>query len=246
MPKPSKKKPEAVKSQLEIFPHGEDDGQVEQGSELWHKMHIGVPSASLFSTIMATGKDGGESKTRTKLLFQMAGEVLTGIPRENYSDGYMERGKKMEERARSHYAFTHDVELTRIGFIRNKLPHGQMIGCSPDALVGKSKGLEIKTQAPHLMIEQLIKGSAMPTEHRAQVHGTMLVAELDEMDLMLFYDGMPVSPKFTIGRDEAYCKEIAGAVEIFGYELASLVEKIRGMGGAPRKKIAKPPEEIPR
>ena len=45
----------------------------------------------------------------------------------------------------------------------------------------------------------LVKGSAMPPEHRWQVHGTMFVGDLDKVVLSLFYRGMPVAPKFEVG-----------------------------------------------
>jgi hypothetical protein len=80
------------------------------------------------------------------------------------------------------------------------------------------------------MIERLVKGAAMPPDHRWQVYGTMLVGSLDFVELMLFYRGMPVAPKFKLGRDEAVIKEISDAVEVFDHELDRLVERVRAMG----------------
>jgi hypothetical protein len=204
---------------------------VEQQSEEWFQLRLGVPTASNFGIMMASGKDGDVSKTRRELMYKLAGEILTGRPAEGkIVTAAMQRGNDMEPEARQHYLNTHFAEVRRVGFIRRKLPSGRYVGCSPDALIGKKKALEIKTLAPHLMIERLVNGAGLPAEHRPQVHGTMWIADLEEVDLLLFYSGMPVAPKFTIKRDESYIKQISNAVEIFEYETRMLVEKIRKMG----------------
>jgi hypothetical protein len=199
---------------------------------------------------MASGKDGGESLTRRKLLYDLAGELLTGEPAENWSGPAMERGKIMEAEAREHYAFTRGVEVERVGFVRNKLPRGQIVGASPDGFVvndftKRAKGLEIKTQIPRLMIEQLMRGG-IPPEHRAQVQGTMLVAELEEVDLVIFYRGMPGALVFTVARDDAFIKQIESEIERFDYDLKQLVEKVRSMLGGKRKPADVAKEAIPR
>lgn len=203
---------------------------IEQGSEEWFALKLGVPTSSCFGIMMASGKNGDESVTRARLMRMLAGEILTGRPGEGkIVTAAMQRGKDMEPAARDYYARTNFVELRRVGFIRRSLPNGRWVGCSPDALVGDKKALEIKTMAPDLLIERLERGCGPPTEHRPQIHGTMWVADLEEVDLLLYYEGMPVNPKFTIKRDETYIKEIARAVELFEYETHMLAEKIRRM-----------------
>ena len=221
MKAPTKKPPQPA---VEIF---ED---IEQGSDEWFQLRLGIPTASNFATMMASGKDGGESKTRRDLMYRLAGEILTGKPSEGaFKSAAMQRGNDMEAEARQHYIDTHFADVRQVGFIRRKLPSGRYAGCSPDALIGDKKALELKTMAPHLMIERLVNGAGMPPEHRAQIQGTMWVGDLEEVDLLLFYSGMPVAPKFTVRRDDTYIKQISNAVEIFEYETRMLVEKIRKM-----------------
>lgn len=204
---------------------------VVQGTTDWLKARLGMPTASVFSTIMAEGRDGGASLTRQKLLYQLAGELLTGEVAENFTNAAMMRGKEMEPEACEHYAFTRDVELERVGFVVRTLPRGQRVGCSPDRfVVGQDKVLETKTMRPDLLIELAQRGT-FPTEHRAQCHGTLWVTGRSVCDLMVFYRGMPVAPTFTLERDEIYIKQISDAVEVFDWELRKLVEKIRAMGG---------------
>jgi hypothetical protein len=202
---------------------------VDQGTDEWLGLRLGIPTASNFSMIVR----GSESVTRDEYMMKLAGEILTGAPAEGkLITAAMQRGNDMEAEAREHYARTNfGGEVERIGFMRRKMPSGRYVGASPDGLLAKrTGGLEIKTMAPHLMIKRLVNGAGMPPEHRWQVHGTMMVGELDHVVLTLFYRGMPFAPKFTIKRDEAMVKEISDAVEVFDHELHQLVKKVRGMG----------------
>lgn len=211
--------------EVEFFP------EIEQQSQEWYALRLGIPTASCFSVVMAEGRDGNASKTRQEYMRKLAGEILTGRPAEGkIVTAAMQRGNDMEPEARDYYLQTHFADLRRIGFMRRKLGTGRYVGASPDALIGDKRALEIKTMAPHLMIERLLKGNGMPPEHRPQVHGTMWVGDLEAVDLLIFYSGMPVAPKFTVYRDETYIKEIANAVEKFEYETRMLVDKIRRMG----------------
>jgi hypothetical protein len=205
--------------------------EIEQGSAEWFEIRLGIPTASNFSIVKAEGRDGDESKTRAQYMRVLAGEILTGVPGEGKIEtAAMRRGKEMEPEAREHYLASRFTDLREVGFIRRKLPSGRYIGASPDGLIGNRKALEIKTMRPDLMIERLERGSLGMGEHRAQVQGTMLVGDLEEVDLKLFYRGMPVSPTATIYRDEAYCIDLRKAIEVFDFELDQLVQKIRRMG----------------
>ena len=203
----------------------------EQGSDEWLMARLGMPTASVFATIMADGRDGGDSIGRRKLLYQLAGELLTGEVAETFTNAAMMRGKEMEPEACEHYAFTRDVELERVGFVVRTLPRGQRVGCSPDRfVVGQDKVLETKTMRPDLLIELAQRGT-FPTEHRAQCYGTLWVTGRSLCDLMIFYRNMPIAPTFTLERNELYIRQIAEAVEVFAYELKGVVEHVRNMGG---------------
>jgi hypothetical protein len=198
--------------------------ECDQGTEEWYAARLGIPTASCFATIMAKGKDGGASKTRADYMKKLAGEILTGEPMESYSNGYMERGKLMEDEARNLYAFMKDVEPQLIGFIRN----GQK-GCSPDSLVGTMGGLEIKSAAAHIQIDRLL-ADQLPAEHRAQVQGNIWIAEREWWDFISY---CPKTPLFVtrVHRDEDYISKLSAAVDQFNDELAAIVERVRRMGG---------------
>jgi hypothetical protein len=195
----------------------------EQGTPEWFAARKGIPTASKFATVMAVGAKGGKSVTRVDYLNKLAGEILTGEPMASYSNEDMERGKAQEDEARLLYAFMHDVEPERVGFIVN---HGA--GCSPDSLLPGQGGLEIKSAAPHIQIARLLKDE-LPSEHKAQVQGGMWVAERQWWDFVSYCPGLPLFV-LRVERDEEYIKKLAREVNLFNVELEQTVDYIRKLG----------------
>jgi hypothetical protein len=196
---------------------------VEQGTPEWLAARAGIPTASEFHTVMAVGPKGGKSATRVSYLNKLVGEILTGEPMDSYSNADMERGKIMEDEARDLYCFTRDVEPQRVGFIRN----GDK-GASPDSLLGTDGGLEIKSAAAHIQVARLL-ADELPSEHRAQVQGSIWVAEREWWD---FCSYCPKLPLFVtrVFRDDEYIKRLAAEVERFNIELQQTVDYIRRYG----------------
>lgn len=197
----------------------------EQGTPEWYQCRLGIPTASEFATVLASGRGGGESKTRRTYLYKLAGEILTEEPMYSYSNDHMERGKTMESEARDMYVFLTDLELHQVGFIRN----GRK-GCSPDSLIGNDGMLEIKTKLAHLQCE-VLDYDEFPAEHKAQCQGQLWVAEREWVDFVSYWPKLPIFAK-RVFRDEAYIKKLAAEVDRFNNELADLVEKIRSRKAA--------------
>lgn len=200
----------------------------QQGTPEWHAARAGIPTASEFSTVLASGKTkGSESVTRRRYIHKLAGERITGEPAESYSNQFMERGHVMEPQAREDYAFIHDVEPQIVGFVTTD---DGTAGCSPDSLIGEVGALEIKSAAPHILLDHMLKGD-FPAEHRAQCQGVLWVAERDWIDLVAYW---PKMKPFIVraGRDEAYIADLAKAVAIFNEEVAAVVEQYQRYGVA--------------
>jgi hypothetical protein len=205
---------------IEIF-------DMDQGGEEWAQVRLGIPTASKFATVMAKG----EGKTRSEYMRKLAGEIITGEPMDSYTNAHMERGRTMEDEARDLYAFLTDAEIKRVGFIKN----GQK-GCSPDSLVGDNGGLEIKSALAHIQIERLLRGD-LPPEHKAQVQGSLWVAEREFWDFVSYWRNLPLF-RFRVTRDEPYIKNLAGEIDRFNDDLADMVERIRSYG-KPRAEVLK-------
>jgi hypothetical protein len=188
----------------------------EQGSPEWFAARAGIPTASQFSTVMASGRGGAESKTRRTYMLKLAGEIITGDPMDSFSNAHTERGHEMEPEARNFYAFRHDVDPQLIGFIRNG-----NAGASPDSLIGENGLLEIKTKLPHLLIDVTLRGE-FPTDHKAQCQGQLWIAEREWIDLICYWPKMePFIARAY--RDEEYIKQLARAVDQFNDELAEII-----------------------
>lgn len=191
----------------------------EQNTSEWLQARLGKPTASSFHTIMA----GDTGKTRRDYMRKLAGEIITGQPMEGFSNAYTERGHAVEGEARATYEFLRNVEVEEVGFIEN---YGA--GYSPDGLVGEDGLIEIKSKAPHLLID-ILERDRMPPEHRKQVQGGLWVSEREWCDFIAYYPGMPTFMHRAF-RDEKFIAEIAEAVGEFNEELSALVERIRRYG----------------
>ena len=190
----------------------------EQGTEQWLQARLGLPTASRFHEVLAKG----EGKTRAKYIRELAAEVARGWPEpDTYSNAHMDRGREQEVRARALYVMSYAKEpVTQVGFLRNG-----RAGASPDSLVGATGGLEIKSALGHIQVERLNRG-ACPPEHVAQVQGNIWVSEREWWDFMSFSPDLP--PLIVrVQRDDAYCAQLAKAIDAFNEELDSLVNSIR-------------------
>ena len=199
--------------------------ECEQRSPEWYKARLGIPTSSEFKTILAHGrKKGDPSLMRQTYMNKLAGEILTGEPMDSFTNAHMERGQQMEEDARNFYTLTskesHEPQL--VGFVR----HG-MAGASPDALLGDTGVLEIKTQLPHLLIPTLRK-EGFPPEHTAQCQGLLWVTERTWLDLVIYWPGLPLF-KSRVTRDDAYIGDLEVAVDRFCAELREVVEEVKDL-----------------
>lgn len=195
---------------LEVFK------EIEQGSEQWRLIRCGIPTASMFASILAKG----QGKTRRTYMLRLIGEQMTGLPANSYENEHMRRGRELEAEARNFYAFQTDNEPELVGFIRNENK-----GCSPDSLIESDGLLEIKTKLPELQLAVLL-ADKLPSEHKAQVQGQIWVAEREWCDFCSYWPGLPLFVT-RVYRDEEYIKELSAEVDKFLSEMNDLQEQIK-------------------
>ena len=183
---------------MEIF------NDIEQGTPEWRQLRAGIPTASQFSDVIAKkGPRGGIPKGRQTYMRKLAGEIITGEPMESYSNFDMERGKEREAEARSLHALLTGTQPEQVGFVRNG-----NCGCSPDSFIGENGLLEIKDAAPHIQIERLLAGT-LPSVHKAQCQGQLMVSQREWLDFMSHCRGMPPLI-IRVTRDEEYIAALKG------------------------------------
>jgi YqaJ-like viral recombinase domain len=192
----------------------------EQNTPEWHLARMGIPTASSFDAILTPGKTKTEQKTRRTYMLKLAGELLTGQPMEMVMTRDMERGHILEPEARDLYALQTGANPERVGFLKRG-----RIGCSPDSLIGTDGGLEIKTKAPHLLIDVILKDE-FPEEHKAQVQGALWITGREWWDLAVYWPGVPLFVKRAY-RDEAFIANLAAEVDRFNDDLDAIVAQMR-------------------
>lgn len=201
---------------------------IEQGSDDWHRVRLGIPTASNFHKIV-TPKTCQLSKQAHDYALKLCAERLLNIPTQSL-DGlqWLERGKEMEPDAVRQYEFTTERQTVKVGFITND---DGTLGCSPDRLVvdpNRKVGLEIKCPSPHVHLGYLLSLQA-GDDYKPQVQGQILVAELDRADFYSFHPRMP-PVLIKHGRDKAYLDKLASALLQFTQMLAFTMERAQALG----------------
>ena len=109
---------------------------VVQGTPEWFELRRGLCTASEATTGLLAAAKGFET-----YLIQKEAELHLAVIEEDFSSYDMRRGSELEPLARQELAEELLVEIEQIGFIRN-LELGA--GCSPDGLINREIGVEIK------------------------------------------------------------------------------------------------------
>lgn len=186
---------------------------IEQGSQEWLSLRLGIVTCSELDCLLVNGKgQAGFGAGAFSYMDQLIGERITGEAADPFQGNrHTERGHELEGKARELYVARTGAELEQVAIILN---HG--IGYSPDALVG-SEGLdEIKTKLPKFQVSVILAGE-VPKEHIAQCQGGLWVSEREWIDFISYWPGMPLFIK-RMYRDEAVIRTIAERVRVF-YEL---------------------------
>lgn len=189
-----------------------------QGTPEWFAARCGIPTASNFDKILCV--DGKLSKQRTKYLYQLAGETITGIAEESYQNSNMQRGIEMEAEARQLYELVTGHKVQEIGFC---LADGY--GASPDGLVGKEGILEIKCPTLSVHVGYLLE-DMLPMDYWQQLQGQLLVTGREWVDFMSYSPG--IKPLIIrVKREKKFLKLLEVELKRFSTELKQVVRMIR-------------------
>ena len=174
---------------------------LEQGSPEWLQARLGVPTASAFDKIITpTGKASTQTDAYAK---KLVAEWLCGEPLDEYGNAWMQRGNELEPQARSFYEFQTDCTVEQVGFV---LRDDELVGCSPDGLVGEKGLVEIKCPAPHTHVDYLLSGT-IPNKYRPQVQGQMMLTGREWCDFVSYHPLMaPVIIR--VERDDAFIETL--------------------------------------
>ena len=172
----------------------------EQRSDEWYKIRELKVTGSPCEKIMKPRGLGQGGQTYCK---QIVKETILKNKEERYVSAAMQQGIDREPIAAEVYAEEHMVEVTEVGFIvfytenpKEKHLNG-FLGISPDRLVGKKGGLEIKCPEPDKHTSNLLEQDC-PSEYYDQIQMSLFVTGREWWDLMSY------NPDFKEGFKEKY------------------------------------------
>jgi len=196
-----------------------------QGTDEWRAVKCGKISASSMADVLASRRNGGESKTRKTYMLRLLAERLSGIPQETYQNGAMQWGVENEPFARQAYEMDKLLYSTQIGFYQTS----DFTGCSPDGLIDDDGLIEIKCPYTSTHLQYILDNKA-PCEYYAQVQAQMWITGRQWCDFVSYDPRVLVRPYWCIRvpRDEDKIRAIEIEVEVFIDELTRLEKKIKG------------------
>lgn len=181
-----------------------------QGSDEWLVDRCGIPTASMFKSIVtSTGKPSTSAKTYMNSLLA---DWLAGKPVDAFEPtDAMKRGTEREAEARELYSFITDNKVVETGFWFKD--ERKLVGCSPDGLVNDNALIEIKCPKASTLVGYRLDNKC-PATYVPQVQGQMWVMDKEYCDFLVWH---PDINHFLIRveRDEKYITIMSGLINKF-------------------------------
>ena len=161
---------------------------MEQRTPEWFAIKLGKYSATDMATIA-----NGKPATLKTLVFKKAAELITGQREETYMNEHMLRGLELEDQARQLYEFQTGLEVKEVGFVE----YDEHSGCSPDGLVGKDGGVEIKCKDVHTHLQCLLYGDE---SYKWQIQASLYFSGRKWWDFVSYNENFPPEQQLYISR----------------------------------------------
>jgi putative phage-type endonuclease len=178
---------------------------IEQGSDEWLQLRLGVATASNFDKIITT--TGKESESLKKYALQLATELMLETPEPSFKNDVMARGNELESLAREIYQEQTFNVVEQITMFKSDCGN---FGYSPDGLVDDDGLVEIKCPIATTHFKYLLDNK-MPIDYWQQVQGGLWVSQRKWIDFVSFNSYFKDKKLFVIRveRDEEYIAKLA-------------------------------------
>ena len=196
---------------------------VPQYSDEWWAAKRGKPSASKMDRIITSS--GKPSKQREGYLWELAAERISGISSSTYQSQAMLDGIEKEAESRQLYELIHEVEVEQVGMIYQNEDKDFL--CSPDGVINREYGLEIKTVLAKTQVGYLLVNK-LPRDYFVQVQSSIFISEFSRWDFFSNSAGLPPLI-IKVERDVKFCAQLKVALDEFCEELDDVTEKLRRM-----------------
>lgn len=196
---------------------------IEQGSEEWKNLKLGRPSASRANEIITSQGKPTAKNTRLNYMYELAAEIITQQRVEGFKSSAMETGNEREDESRTAFELKTGLEIEQVGVVYKD--EKKEILCSPDGLINRKEGLELKNVLPKTQIKRLIN-NILPTEYIVQVQFSMYITGFKKWHFFSYCPGLR-SLHIEAARDEKFIELLDIEIKMFLADLKELVEKIK-------------------
>lgn len=204
-----------------------------QRDDAWHAARAGKVTASRFKDVISRTAKGLPTAERTKYLWQIVTERLTGQPVQMPDAAPLRWGRENEDAARTAYLFTSSARLTETGFVAHPVIQ---CGASPDGLIddetdpdGPMGLIEIKCPwSTQVHLETWLNG--MPEDHQAQIQGQMWLTGRKWCDFVSFDPRMPADLQLYVQRikgNPEFQARLEREIIAFSAEADEIVSRLR-------------------
>lgn len=196
---------------------GIDVLHVEQGSDDWLRLRLGVITASEVSNVISKPRSGTKwTDMKMSYFHTLLAEVCTGVSPEVNAKA-LSWGKQNEDSARTLFEFTTDVQVTEAPILFKD--ETLRTACSPDGLCSNGFGLELKCPftSRDFMKFRLGGFDAIKSAYMAQVQYSMWITGRDawyfaNYDPRMKREGIH---HVVVERDEKYMSDFSQMVPEF-------------------------------
>jgi hypothetical protein len=202
---------------------------MEQRTDEWKKARCGLVGCSRLSDVLASGRSGSPSATRKNYMAELLCEQLTGISAEHFTSSAMQWGIDTEPMARAAYEATRGEFIEEVGGKK----HGEISGWwgSPDGLIGRDGGIEIKCPNTATHLDSLLYGK-INSDYIYQMAGYVEIYERNWWDFVSYDPRLPEKYSMFVKRftkKELPIHEVKDGVIKFIAELSEMKKKLEAL-----------------
>lgn len=191
-----------------------------QGTDPWFDLRAGRPTGSEFSKIL-TAKTCVLSKSHIGYMCKLVKESMFPVyADDSFVSDAMAHGILHEPDARKLYEKITGDEVEEVGFCT--MDDG-IAGASPDGLIRRIRGLEIKCPQPETHIKYVYENT-LPNSYKPQVHFCMAVTGLKSWDFFSYHPDMK-HMLITVEWDD-YTDKVVAALEDFTVRYAEFRDQV--------------------
>ena len=201
---------------------------VKQGSMEWLMLRAGIVTASEMDSLITPNFEIKTGKGPKSYIAAKVAEKWQGGPLPSFQSFEMEQGAILEDEVVKIYNFDFNTIIERVGFVTTD---DGRVGCSPDGMIERKVGLEIKCPAAHTHTRYLLDG-VLPEGYAHQVHAGMYVTGLSSWKFISHRRGFP-SLVVDVPRDESKQAVIREALELYHAEFEKEWKKMLEKNGGP-------------